>query len=127
MEFAEALGAWKQEEINLLGPFYCHGDKNPHTTVKVWGAVIEDMYSGAVHCDVVRDYSAQAVIEMMRKFAALRGWPSVISSDPGSQLVSAARFMGVLVGQNGRLAAGSGQPERVQVVYKPSEQSLEAG
>ena len=44
--------------------------------------------SGAVHCDVVEDYSAAAVIRMMRKFAALRGWPTLDSSDPGSQLVS---------------------------------------
>ena len=51
--------------------------------------VIEDVYSGAVHCDVVGDYSANAVIATLRKFAALRGWPTVISSDPGSQLVSA--------------------------------------
>ena len=33
------------------------------------------------------------MIETLRKFAALRGWPSVISSDPGSQLVSAAGKM----------------------------------
>ena len=51
------------------------------------------MYSGAVHCNVVEDYSEAAVMRMMRKFAALRGWPSVMSSDPGSQLVSAAGKM----------------------------------
>ena len=47
------------------------------------------MYSGAVHCDVVDDYSAEAVIVTLRKFVVLRGWPTVISSDPVSQLVSA--------------------------------------
>ena len=51
------------------------------------------MYSGTVHCDVVEDYSAAAVMRMMRKFAALRGWPRVMSLDPGSQLVSAAGKM----------------------------------
>ena len=54
----------------------------------MWAAVIEDVYSGAVHCDVMEDYSAAAVIRMMRKFAAIRGWPTLVSSDPGSQLVS---------------------------------------
>ena len=73
-----------------MGPFKCRGDKNPRVTVKVWGAVFQDFYSGSVHADVVRDYSAQAVVETLRKFAALRGWPTVISSDPGSQLESAA-------------------------------------
>merc|ERR1711905_81008 len=72
-----------------MGPLKCCGDKNPRVTVKVWGAVFQDVYSGAVRADVVRDYSAQAVVEILRKFAALRGWPTVISSNPGSQLVSA--------------------------------------
>ena len=80
---------WKHVEIDLMGPFVCRGEKNPRVTLKKWAAVIEDVYSGAVHCDVVDDYSAAAVIATIRKFAALRGWPSVVSSDPGSQLVSA--------------------------------------
>ena len=90
MEFTNTPSAWQQIEIDLMGPFKCRGDKNPRVSVKVWGAVIQDVYSGAVHADVVRDYSAQAVMETLRKFAALRGWPAVISSDPGSQLESAA-------------------------------------
>merc|ERR1712030_280880 len=72
-----------------MGPFVCRGEKNPQVMLKKWAAVIEDVYSGAVHCDVVDDYSAAAVIATIRKFAALRGWPLVVSSDPGSQLVSA--------------------------------------
>ena len=79
MEFNEVPSVWKQVEIDLLGPFHCRGEKNPRTTVKVWGAVLEDVYSGAVNCDVVDDYSAQAVIRMLRKFAALMGWPTVVS------------------------------------------------
>ena len=77
----------------MLGPFSCRGDKNPRTTIKVWGIVIQDVYSGAVHADVVQDYSAQAVMEALRKFGSIRGWLAMISRDPGSQLVSAARSM----------------------------------
>ena len=90
MEFTETPKVWQQVEIDLMGPFKCRGDKNPRLLTKVWGVVVQDVYSGAVHADVVRDYSAQAVMETLRKFAALRGWPAVISSDPGSQLESAA-------------------------------------
>ena len=61
--------------------------------IKVWGIIIQDVYSSAVHADVVRDYSAQAVMESLRKFGSIRGWLSLISSDPGSQLVSAAGSM----------------------------------
>merc|ERR1712105_136831 len=89
MEFSQAPSVWKHVEIELMGPFLCHGERNPRTTLKIWAAVIEDVYSGAVHWDVVDDYSAAAMITTIRKFAALRGWPTVVSSDPGSQLVSA--------------------------------------
>ena len=89
MEFSQKPSVWKHVEIDLKGPFLCSGEKNPRVTLKKWAAVIEDVYSGAVHCDVVDDYSAAAVIATIRKFVALRGWPTVVSSDAGSQLVSA--------------------------------------
>ena len=73
MQFTNAPSVWQQIEIYLMGPFKCRGDKNPRVSVKVWGAVIQDVYSGAVHADVVRDYSAQVVMETLRKVAALRG------------------------------------------------------
>ena len=75
--------------MDLFGPISCRGDVNPRTSKKTWGMVIEDVNSGAVHLDVVQDYSAQAVILSLRRFGALRGWPGVITSDPGSQLESA--------------------------------------
>ena len=93
MDFSHKPSVWKHVKIDLMGPFICRGEKNPRITLKKWAAVIEDVYSGAVHCDVVEDYSAAAVILMMRKFAALRGWPTLVSSDPGSQLVSAGDKM----------------------------------
>ena len=38
------------------------GDVNPRTTKKTWAVVIEDANSGAVHLDIVQDYSTQAVL-----------------------------------------------------------------
>ena len=52
--------------------------------------VLEDVNSGAVHLDIVQDYSAEAVMMSMRRFGSVRGWPGVVYSDPGSQLVSAS-------------------------------------
>ena len=63
---------------------------NPRTTKKTWAVVIEDVNSGAVHLDIVQDYTTNAVLSMLRRFGSLRGWPSVICSDPGSQLESAS-------------------------------------
>jgi hypothetical protein len=57
--------AWGQVELDLMGPFTCRRDVNKRTTMKVWGAVMEDKNSGAVYCDVVMDYSAPAVVTML--------------------------------------------------------------
>ena len=53
----------------------------------------EDVNSVAVYCDVVLDYSAEAVILMLKRFCAVHGWPSWILSDPGTQLESAAAIL----------------------------------
>ena len=81
--------AWGVCQLDLAGPYHCRGDVNPRTTKKTWVMVVEDVNSGAVHMDIVQDYSADAVLLAMRRFGALRGWPGTIQSDPGSQLVSA--------------------------------------
>ena len=82
--------AWGHVEIDLFGPFVCRSDVQKRSTCKVWGMVMVDRNSGAVHCDVVRDYSAQELIKSLRRFASIRGWPSAVYSDPGSQLVSSS-------------------------------------
>ena len=87
--------AWGYCQMDLFGPFSCRGDVNPRTTKKTWGIVIEDTNSGAVHLDVVSDYSAHAVISSLHRFASLRGWPGVICTDPGSQLESAGGHLWV--------------------------------
>ena len=82
--------AWGFCQLDLFGPYQCRGDVNPRTTKKTWGMIIEDVNSGAVHIDIIQDYSAQAVLLTLRRFGALRGWPGTICSDPGSQLESAS-------------------------------------
>ena len=56
--------AWGCCHMDLLGPFKCKGDVNLRTTKKTWGIVIKD--SGAVHFDIVQDYSTNAVLLSMR-------------------------------------------------------------
>ena len=55
--------------------------------------MIEDCNSGAVYIDIVQDYSASAVLMTLKRFGSLRGWPGVISTDPGSQLESASGIL----------------------------------
>ena len=85
--------AWGCCQLDLFGPFYCRGDVNPRTTKKTWAIVVEDVCAGAVHLDIVKDYSAEAILEAMSRFGSLRGWPGAVYSDPGSQLVSASNTL----------------------------------
>ena len=82
--------AWGWCQMDLFGHYPCRGDVNPRTTKKTWGLIIEDINSGAIHIDIVQDYSAEAVLLSLRRFGSVRGWPGVLQSDPGSQLVSAS-------------------------------------
>ena len=84
------LVAWDSVELDLFGPILCRSDVNKRCSKKIWGMVVVDTSSGALYCDVVMDYSAEEVIKTIRRFSSLRGWPSSIRSDPGSQLENAA-------------------------------------
>ena len=92
-DLLKLLHAWGFCQIDLFGPIICCGDVNARMSKKIWGILIEDVNSGAVYIDVVDDYSAHAVIMALSRFGNLRGWPSVISSDPGSQLESAGGIL----------------------------------
>ena len=81
--------AWAYCQLDLWGPRNCRSDVNSRSSKKTWGIIIEDVNSGAVHLDIVQDYSAEAVILSLRRFGSLRGWPGIINTDPGSQLESA--------------------------------------
>ena len=85
--------AWGCCQLDLFGPFTSRSDVNARSRKKTWGLVIEDSNSGAVYIDIVQDYSASAVLMTMKRFGSLRGWPGVISTDPGSQLESASGIL----------------------------------
>ena len=52
-------GAWENVELDLFGPFVCRSDVQKRSSKKVWGIVVVDINSGATHCDIVHDYSAE--------------------------------------------------------------------
>ena len=64
-----------------MGPYTCRSDVNKCSTMRVWGAMLEDTNSGAVYCDVILYFSAEAVILMLKQFSAVCGWPVRIMSD----------------------------------------------
>ena len=50
-----------------------------------------DLAMRAVHIEAVFGYGASNFLMPLSRFASLRGWPKMIYSDPGSQLVGAER------------------------------------
>ena len=61
--------AWGDIKLDLMEPYMCRYDVSKRSTVKVWGVVLEDINSGAVYFDIVLDYSAVAVITMLKQFS----------------------------------------------------------
>ena len=59
---------WGICQLDLFDPFQCRGDVNPRITLKTWGLVIMDVNSGAVHLDIVSDYSTNAVFMSLCRF-----------------------------------------------------------
>ena len=82
--------AWGHCQMDIFGHFICCSDVNTRSKKKIWGIVIEDVNSGAVHIDIITDYSTTSVLMALRRFGSQRGWPSKMQSDPGSQLESAS-------------------------------------
>ena len=91
----------KKENLETTSPFeICQLDIMGPFTVKVkrglekrWSLVMMDIVSNAVYCDIMTDYSTASVLMTLSRFGSIYGWPSKVSSDPGSQLVSAAGKM----------------------------------
>ena len=79
--------------LDLFGPYSIRGEVNKRSTSKAWGVIIVDLVSRAAHIEVTVGYDTQSFLLALRRFAAVRGWPSIIFSDPGSQLKGAEQSL----------------------------------
>ena len=80
--------------MDLFGPFLIRDDcvkKGPRVHKKVWGVLFSCCSTRAIHIDVAVDYDTKAILRCIRRLKAFRGNVRRIISDPGSQLVGAAK------------------------------------
>ena len=77
--------------LDLFGPYQVRGEVQKRTSGKGWGVIFTDLCCRAVHIEVVFGYDTKSFLLALSRFASIRGWPSVIYSDPGSQLVAASK------------------------------------
>ena len=82
---------WYSITIDFFGPIETKGEVNKRSRGKVYGVVFTCNLIRAVHIDISPDYGTDSFLSALRRFMALRGAPSLIRSDRGSQLVGASR------------------------------------
>ena len=76
--------------LDYFGPFEIVGEVQKRVRGKGYGLLFVDDASRAVHAEVAQNYSTDAFLQALRRFASIRGWPQSIHSDNGTQLVGAA-------------------------------------
>ena len=77
--------------LDYFGPFSVKGEIQKRITGKAWAICFTDLCSRAIHIEPVYGYCAKEFMLALTRFAAIRGWPTTIYSDPGSQIVGAER------------------------------------
>ena len=80
---------WSYVSLDLFGPFPIRGEANKRTRSRGYGLIIDCLLTRAIHLDVVCDYSTKSFLMALRRFMSVRGCPSKIYSDQGSQLRAA--------------------------------------
>ena len=76
--------------VDYFGPFTIRGEVQKRIHGKCYGVVFVCLIVGAVYVDVAVDYSTDGFMQVLRRFVSLRGCPTRIYSDDGTQLVGAS-------------------------------------
>ena len=82
--------AFQNVGLDYFGPFEVKGEIQKRVRGKCYGVLFACDSSRAVHVDIVQNYTTDAFLQALRRFASIRGWPKRIHSDNGTQLVGAS-------------------------------------
>ena len=78
--------------IDYFGPILTKQSRRTRSTTgktKRWGALFTCLNIRAVHLEIVWDLTTDSFISALRRFCSRRGYPHIISSDNGTNLVEA--------------------------------------
>lgn len=78
--------------VDLFGPIRIKDTVKGRVQKDVYGVLFCCTVTSAIHLEVAEDYSCDAFLLCLRRFVNLRGTPARIQSDPGTQLMAAARM-----------------------------------
>ena len=80
---------------DYFGPYNVRIGRNK--TTKHYGVIFTCLNTRAVHLELAMDYSTVEFLQVLRRFFCIRGFPAVILSDNGSQMVGAERVLREMV------------------------------
>lgn len=75
--------------IDLFGPYLVRDDIKRRTSMKAWGVVFCCMACRAIHIELASSLSTESFLMAYQRFAAIRGHPLKIWSDPGTNFIGA--------------------------------------
>ena len=81
--------AWDSTALDFFGPFKVKDEVKKKTTGKAYGLIFNCLATRAVHVDISPDYSIEKFLMVLQRFVSIRGYPSKLYSDNGTQLVAA--------------------------------------
>lgn len=76
--------------MDLFGPLMIRDSVKKRTQMKVWGVIFTCASTRALHLDITESYSTDSILQTIRKFVTIRGYPNEMISDQGSQLRAAS-------------------------------------
>ena len=74
---------------DYFGPMHVKVSHNK--TTKTYGVIFTCLNTRAVHCKIAIDASTMEMLQVLRRFFAVRGYPELMISDNGSQMVGAEK------------------------------------
>ena len=76
--------------VDYFGPYQIKGGVQKRVKGKGYGVIFTCLSARAVYVDIAQNLSTDAFLQVLRRFVTLRGWPSKIYSDKGTNLVAAS-------------------------------------
>ena len=75
--------------MDFFGPVRVRGEIQKRVSGKAYGIIFTDLYSRAVHIEAAFGCDTDSFMVAFMRFTSIRGWPEIMYSDPGTQLVNA--------------------------------------
>ena len=73
--------------MDYFGPINVKVSRNK--TAKHYGVIFTCMNTRAIHCELATDASAMELLQVLRRFFSYRGYPKLLLSDNGTQMIGA--------------------------------------